>query len=520
MNLYRNSIILGVLCALGLMPARVYPQNTQKVSSKDVAAEVDRLNWEGIDYSNDSRYLDAADRFTKAIALDDTRAARSYHNIAYTYELAGDKNKALENYQKAVARNPQQTVSWQSLGKMQYTMGLYKDAVISGETTLKLDPRNQSVPKWLPDAYAKLAEQKMYDAKNDLTGDATNNPNCEARPDVIAEVGIHGSIIGAIDKQSTAFNRYTTRGIFTTPAGAYAEFYPLRELTFRMNGETPYFGILNPTFFAGQQNVEMQYNFKYFFVGGGILFSQLNVSNSTVPTSTTSYIENTDYTTLSDNKFGLFFGAKDDLTYFMLRVYPRYLFRDETSTGKSSAFDVAKIDIEYRRNLRLSFGAAAPVDDKQPASKGPFTTAIIKFTMDEIYITEYKPASGADSVGHYFGVYDLMFGMEFGKLIKEFDKMSWTWGLMIGPRFYFQNTGNTSLTTFGNGQGYFGFNTTGATTGNAFSSYRNNTFMFVLFSSQLIKNRFVLKEKIFFESSPSSERNHAIGMTISFGVRF
>ena len=72
---------------------------------------------------------------------------------------------------------------------MQYSMGLYKDAVFSGETTLKLDPRNASVQKWLPDAYAKLAEQKIYDARNDLTGDPATNPNCEARPEVIGEVG-------------------------------------------------------------------------------------------------------------------------------------------------------------------------------------------------------------------------------------------------------------------------------------------------------------------------------------------
>ena len=194
-----------------------------------------------------------------------------------------DKNKALESYQKAVARNPRQTISWQSLGKMQYTMGLYKDAVISGETTLKLDPRNLSVQKWLPDAYAKLAEQKMYDARNDYTGDPSNNPNCEARPDVIAEVGVHFTAIGAIDKQATAFNYYQPQGVMKSIAGAYAEFHPLRELTFRLNGKTPYFGILQPNFFAGQENVEMQYNFKFFFVGGGIMFSQINIGSSTVP---------------------------------------------------------------------------------------------------------------------------------------------------------------------------------------------------------------------------------------------
>ena len=99
-------------------------------------------------------------------------------------------------------------------------MGLYKDAVFSGETTLKLDPRNASVQKWLPDAYAKLAEQKIYDARNDLTGDPATNPNCEARPEVIGEVGFFASAIGVIDKQSTAVNLYKPAGVLQTPAGA------------------------------------------------------------------------------------------------------------------------------------------------------------------------------------------------------------------------------------------------------------------------------------------------------------
>jgi tetratricopeptide (TPR) repeat protein len=503
-------------CAIGCISA-LTAQN-QKVSSKDIAAEVDKLNWEGIDLSNDARYSEAADRFQRAITLDDTRAARTYHNVAYTYELVGDKNKALESYQKAVARNPRQTISWQSLGKMQYTMGLYKDAVISGETTLKLDPRNVPVQKWLPDAYSKLAEQKMYDARNDLSGDPANNPNCEARPDVIAEVGVHFTAIAALDKQSTAFNYYQPQGVMKSVAGAYAEFNPLRELTFRVNGKTPYFGILQPNFYAGQQNIEMQYNFKYFFVGAGILFSQLNIENSTVPTSTVTYVQNTEYTSISDTKFGLFFGGRDELNFFMLRIYPRYLFRDDTTAPKSTAFDVAKIDLEYRRNLRLSIGTA--VDEKQPASKGPFTDIIVKVGIDEIYITEYKPVTGTDAIGHYFGTYDFSIGMEFGRLQREFDKIGFTYGFLLTERLYFQDTTNSNTTGFGNGQGYFGFNTTGAATGNAFSSYRNNSFIVTLFSAQMFKGRYVLREKLFFESTPSSERNHAIGLQVSFGVRF
>jgi len=509
---------INIAAAIGIFSFSALAQN-QKVSSKDLAAEVDRLNWEGIDYSNDSKYLEAADRFTKAITLDDTRSARSYHNIAYTYELAGDKNKALENYQRAVVRNPQQIVSWASLGKMQYTMGLYKDAVISGETTLKLDPRNQSVPKWLPDAYAKLAEQKMYDAKNDLSGDPATNPNCEARPEQIAEVGVHGSIVGAIDKQSTALNRYTTQGVLTTPGGVYAEFTPLRELAFRLNAKTPYFGILNPNFYAGQENIEVQYNFKFFYFGGGIMFTQLNVASSTVPPSATSYIQNSDYTALSDNKFGLFMGARDELMFFALRVYPRRLFADSTTDPKSNAFDINKIDIEYQRNLRLSFGGQ-PVDERTPVSKGPFTTAIVKFSIDEVYLTEYKPVTGVNALGHYFGIYDLSLGMEFGRLQREFDKMTWTWGVMLTGRMYFQNVSNSDVSSFGNGQGFFGFNSSNAASGNAFSSYRTTSFLISVFSSQLIKNRYVLRERFIFESTPGSERNHAIGLTISFGIRF
>lgn len=512
----RNRMKLAALCALAL--PHLLAAQAQKTSSKELAAEVDRLNWEGIDLSNDARYLEATERFQKAINLDDTRAARSYHNIAYTYELAGDKNKALENYQKAVVRNPQQVVSWQSLGRLQYQMGLYKDAVFSGETVLKLDPRNVPVQKWLPDAYAKLAEQRLYDARNDLSGDPSTNPNCEARPEVIGEVGFFASAIGAIDKRATALNLYRTAGVLTTPGGAYAEFNPLRELTFRLNGQTPYFGILNPTFYAGSQKIELQYNFKYFFVGAGILFSQINIADSKIPGQDTSYVQNADYSSLSDTKFGLFMGGRDELTFFILRIYPRYLFRDASAAPQSNAFDVAKIELEYRHNLRLSIGTV--VDEKQPISKGPFTDIIIKATIDEIYITEYRPSPGTAAVGHYFGIYDFSIGMEFGKLQREFDKVGKTWGFLFTQRLYFQDTGNTNLSAFGNGQGYFGFNASGATQGNAFSSFRNSSFLITLFAAQMFKNRYVLREQIFFESTPGSERNHALGAMLSFGMRF
>lgn len=505
------------LCGLILMPLASGAQSPQKSSSKQLAAEVDKLNWDGIDLSNQARFGDAADKFQRAITLDDTRSARSYHNVAYTYELAGDKNKALENYQKAVARNPQQTISWARLGRLQYTMGIYKDAVFSGETALKLDSRELTVPKWLPDAYAKLSEQKMFDARSDLSGDAANNPNCEARPDVIGEVGFYSTAVASIDKQATAFNYYEPQGATHSLTGAYAEFNPLRELTFRLYGGTPFFGILNPNFFAGQETMEIQYNFKYFFVGAGMLFSQLNTSNNVVPGATTSYIQNTDYTSLSDTKFGLFFGARDELTFFMLRIYPRYLFRDSTTSPLSSAFDVAKIDLEYRRNLRLKIGMV--VDENQPISKGPFTDLIIKATIDEVYLTEYNTATSG-TIGHYFGVYDLSIGMEFGKLQREFDKIGTTWGFMFTERLYFQNVGNTNTTGFGNGQGYFGFDAAGATTGNAFSSFRNASFIVTLFASQMFRNRYVLRERIFYEATPASERTSALGLQIMFGVRF
>ncbi|HRP68455.1 MAG TPA: tetratricopeptide repeat protein [Turneriella sp.] len=508
---------LSLFCAWGVCVFSLSAQ-AKKESSRDIAAEVDKLNWEGIDLSNDARYPAAAEKFQKAITLDDTRSARSYHNIGYTYELAGDKNKALDSYQKAVTRNPQQTITWQSLGKLQYQMGLYKDAVMSGENVLKLDPRNVPVQKWLPDAYAKLAEQKIYDARNDLSGTASDNPNCEARPDVIAEVGTYFTAVGVIDKRATAFKYYIPHGALQSLAGLYAEFHPLRELTFRLNGHTPYFGVLQPNFFAGQENIEVQYNFKNFFFGAGILFTQLNVADSIIEGETATYIQNSDYTSLSDTKFGLFLGSQDELTYFALKVYPRYLFRGPTSGPKSNSLDTVKIDLEYRHNLRLSLGST--IDENQPISKGPFTDLIFKMSIDEVYITEFKPVAGTDALGHFFGVYDISLGMEFGKLQRQFDKVGFTYGFLLTERLYFQDVKNTDTTGFGNGQGYFGFNTSGMTSGNAFSSFRNSSFIVTLFAAQMFRNRYIVREKIFFEATPGNERNHAVGVQLSFGVRF
>ncbi len=79
------------LAGLSLVICTAAAAQNQKASSKDLAAEVDKLNWEGIDLSNDSRYLDAADRFQKAISLDDSRSAvDSRQSTTAILDAAGD----------------------------------------------------------------------------------------------------------------------------------------------------------------------------------------------------------------------------------------------------------------------------------------------------------------------------------------------------------------------------------------------------------------------------------------------
>lgn len=118
------------------------------------------LNRRGIEYGEHKMYDQAIREFEKSVMLYNDSSAKVYHNMGEVYEMKGDLPKASAFYEEAVRRNTLQVVTWEKLGFAYFRMAQYDKAVSAGEYVLKIDPKNQEVPRWLPDAY-KLRLQKQ-----------------------------------------------------------------------------------------------------------------------------------------------------------------------------------------------------------------------------------------------------------------------------------------------------------------------------------------------------------------------
>ena len=101
------------------------------------------------------QYKEAIEQFDRAIEIYDKESAQAYHNRGWAYELNGNIEKAIPDYEEALRRNPYQVISGEKLGYIYYKKGDYENAIRVGEIVLKYDPENEEVPKWLPDAYVK-----------------------------------------------------------------------------------------------------------------------------------------------------------------------------------------------------------------------------------------------------------------------------------------------------------------------------------------------------------------------------
>ena len=118
-----------------------------------VSETAETMNRRGIEYGKQKRYEQAIKEFDKSLDIYNTKSARTLHNKGWVLEKKGDIDKAIEYYREAAERNPRQVPSHVRLGYLYYKTGKYEDAVNTGEYVLKIDPENNEVKKWLPEAY-------------------------------------------------------------------------------------------------------------------------------------------------------------------------------------------------------------------------------------------------------------------------------------------------------------------------------------------------------------------------------
>jgi tetratricopeptide (TPR) repeat protein len=139
------------------------------LSVPDAANAIDpkSINREGALMGEKKQYKEAIEQFDRAIEIYDKESARAYYNRGWAYELNGNIDKAIPDYEEALRRNPYQVISGEKLGYIYYKKGDYENAIRVGEIVLKYDPENEEVPKWLPDAYVKrMQNQKKIEKES------------------------------------------------------------------------------------------------------------------------------------------------------------------------------------------------------------------------------------------------------------------------------------------------------------------------------------------------------------------
>ena len=510
--MYRNKIYRLFFCALFLfIHSGIFSQEPAEV---DNAQRILELNRVGIELSEQGEYAEAIQKFEEASRLEDRRGSISWHNLAYAFEQSGDRKKAMASYINALERNPDLLPSLQNLSRLEYLEGNYRESIQYGEKVLQIDPRNREVPRWLPDAYARAAEKRMFDLRNtDQPGEKENEE--DYKPEMLdreyqIHVGMKVNPVFRFLKSSSALAIHTQGGPSVIPNDLYASLRLNNFFELRTSIGNPFFGLLQPAFMAGRQNIDYLIHHKSFYWGAGVQFTQLNLGKSAIP-DRADFLENTAYSDLSDTKFGIELGSKGKDTLFRIRFFPRYLFRDSEGAAVQNRFDTADFLIEFRAMLDL-FSKR----DKNNVFSATPAEFYARFQTSELYITEYSRPSDSSTRSHWFGTYDIMVGMEFGSLKEKFDEIPFTIGFELAERLYFFDTGNTNLSGFGNSQGYFGFNLDSALTGTSFPGFRSNSHIFSFFSRQRFFTHWIFTQRLGLEFTRSAESVH--GLLLELGV--
>ena len=210
----------------------------------------------------------------------------------------------------------------------------------------------------------------------------------------------------------------------------------------------------------------------------------------------TDFIQNTDYAITHDIKYGLRGGFQGSFGTADFSIYPRYLLRDETSDGKKIEFDRVYIAMKLKMT-------PTHILSQNKIDKGFLFSIFFHLIVDEIFMTEYKASSSNEDIGHYFGNYDVVLGIEFGSLTPQNKTiLPMLFGLSIVERFNFQDIGDDNPTKFGNGQGYFGLDTSTLSAGDAFPGFISNSHIVSFYSKQLFFNSIELGESLSVEVNP------------------
>ena len=446
------------------------------------------LNRSGVELGNQKRFSEALSKFNISIEQFDKVTAKTIHNIGWLYELRGEPENALLFYEEALRRSGDQTHTLERAGYVLYTLKKYDKAIVYGEKALKLDPVNQEVIKWLPDAYAqmfKLKEQninKVAQAQEDqkVVEKVQEQKKEEQKYRRLITVTYEGMIRTSYLRAGGNGFKYTKTDSYlgNFPQMLSVDITPVDTWEIKASTGVPYNGALAPNIVSWTEKVEGYFYKKNYFLGMGFMgnhYSGSDVFGKKV--------------NLFDYKIGIIFGKYAERSRFELSLYPRMLPAD-TGTAKSQTLDVDTVEASYWYMLEQGYKI-----------------------YGKLFMNDYYFFDNTTWTSNYCGIY----GFTLGVAINDNPASSYVVRLDITERMYLENLDNTKPYAFMNGQGMFGLDAYHWFKGSPMSGIKTFSTGFSVHVEERIIPRFFLYQKFLMEFVTKKQRGDDFCFVLGVG---
>jgi tetratricopeptide (TPR) repeat protein len=497
MKIFISTVFAAVITAFGIAP--LYPQTADDLTRK------------GVEYAGKQMYNEALDMFRKAASLQDGRSASAFHNRGWLMEIQGNIPAAMENYQEAVRRNPYLADSYERMGYWFYKGGKHADAVQMGERVLKLDPANQEVKKWLPDAYKlkmenpqAVAESTILNQKPSPTA-ATDDAIKKEKPEILGQekkadaekkeappatigVSFETVIRCGYKYKSASVGYYSTEGaVVNLPFMIDSWFKPIpkSDTRFSLSAGNPYLGAGIPQAVNQREKIEAAFSLGPFGIGGGFQLSH--------------YYNNMNFgktRALTDIKIGAIVDFKDKDSGFTLSIYPKgipFMYTSSSSTGKTMDACNAQLQYTYFLDESISYYS--------------------RLASEDFYFYDNEAR-----YSNYWGFYDVAIGLTIGSKGAALGKDLKT-TIELGKRVYLRDLNNHSPYTRLNGQGYLGISRS-KKRGTYIPGYHGTSNLFRFRAEESITANIFLSQTLMMEYVDKNVNHDEYALQIGVGGRF
>jgi len=463
------------------------------------AARVDAIHRHAVELGRKRMYPEALVEFERAISIHNRKAAQVYHNKAWSLEKTGDMKGAVENYARAIERNPLQVPTGERLGFLYYKTGDYTNAVKIGEHVLKIDSGNKKVPQWLPDAYLKKLQQEklLADARKKKEEEERKKREEEKKRqqqkgekerriflatfDFMIRTGLYTK------GPNEGYKYIKDPGIIDIPERLYVSFTPLKEWQFDLLVENPWLGAMSPNLVIQNETIEAMYKLEHFMLGAGVFLNHYKGNIGFAD-------EN-----MTDIKVGFLFGYMKDNYEFKFTFYPRLIPHDGPSSTDET-YDVDYVELGYKHIVSSAL------------------RYYTKMSARDYYIFDHT-----NKLSKYWGVYEIGLGVELGFLNADSDGVSIKFGIEYTQRFYTMDLGPTGVGnddpySIINGQGFLGMNKDKWFKGNPFSGLRGTSSELGFRVQEQFSKYFYLYQKFITELGEIDADDNHYEFNFLFGV--